>query len=71
MAIQTCGPRVPAHDNRGMSIEWLGSHACTDGEQGPQSNWVDFTKLIWDFYYALYKAGYVQTKIVLQHFFYF
>ena len=68
MAIQTCGPRVPAHDNRGMSIEWPGSHACTHRERGPQSDWVDFTKLIWDFNYALYKAVYVHTKLVWQHF---
>ena len=64
MAIQTCGPRVPAHDNRGMSIEWPGSHACTHRERGPQSVRIDFTKLIWDFNYALYKAVYVLTKLV-------
>ena len=70
MAIQTCGPRVPAHDNRGMSIEWPGSHACTHRERGPQSDWVDFTKLIWDFNYAFYKAVYVHTKLVWQNFFF-
>ena len=62
MALQTCVPRVPAHDDKGMSIEWLGSHACKHGEQGPQSVWADFTKLIWDLNYALYKAVYVHTK---------
>ena len=26
--IQTCGPRVPAHDNRGMSMsDWVHMHA--------------------------------------------
>ena len=70
MAIQKCGPRVPAHDNRGMSIEWPGSHACTHGEQGPQSVWADFTKLIWDLKYALYKAVYVHIQLVWQHIFF-
>ena len=63
--------RVPAHDNNGMSIEWPGSYACTDGEQGPQSFWADFTKLIRDLNYALYKAVYVRTKLVWQNIFYY
>ena len=69
MAIHKCGPRVPAHDNRGMSIEWPDSHACTHGEQGPHSVWADFTKLIWDLNYALYKAVYVHTQLVWQNIF--
>ena len=53
MALHTCRPRVHAHDNKGMTIYWPGSHACTNGEQGPQSIRKDFTKLIRDLKYAL------------------
>ena len=49
-----------------MSIEWPDSHACTHREQGPHSVWADFTKLIWDLNYALYKAVYVHTQLVWQ-----
>ena len=41
MALQTCGPRVPAHDNKGMNIELLGINACKHGELGTQSVWAD------------------------------
>ena len=66
MAIHKFGPKVPAHDNRGMSIELPDSNACTHGERGPHSVWADFTKLIWDLNYALYKDVYVHTELVWQ-----
>ena len=60
---QTCESRVPAHDNKGMSIEWRGSHACKHEEQGPQFVWADLTKLIWDLNVALYKAVYASGYV--------